>query len=253
MTDVAIDVRGARLHPRFVRPAVIAHRGASGTRPENTLAAFTRAVALGAHMIELDVQLTLDGEVVVLHDDTLDRTTSGSGPVARRPWPEVAALDAGAWFGPEFAGERVPRLADVLAAVPVGVNVELKPGADDGLERRTLEVVAEAGALRRVVLSSFDPQRLLRLRALSPDADLAVLSAGTRASPPLTLAERVAATALHIRKSRAVPRLVAAAHASGLAVRVWTVNCQEEFSFVTLAGADAVFSDFPERFLLSRV
>ena len=233
-------------------PAVIAHRGASGTRPENTLVAFQHAARLGAPMIELDVQLSRDGEVVVLHDDTLERTTNGRGRVADRSWSEIASLDAGAWFAPAFRGERVPRLDDVLAAVETRLNIELKPGPDDGLEARTLAAIERAGALHRVVLSSFDRHRLYRLRALSPGAELAVLWVGPRIVPALTLARRVTATALHIRNGHGLRQWVSAAHAAGLAVRVWTVNCQEEFSQVAAAGADAVFSDFPERFLLPR-
>src|SRR3990172_9877913 len=95
-------------------PVVIAHRGASGSCPENTLAAFRRAAALGADMIELDVQLTRDGEVVVIHDWTLDRTTSGTGPVRACSLAELRRLDAGAWFDAAFAGERVPTLGEVL-------------------------------------------------------------------------------------------------------------------------------------------
>src|SRR4029077_5147965 len=99
-----------------MEPLVIAHRGASGTCPENTLAGFRRAAELGAPMVELDVQLTRDGEGVVIHDVTLDRTTDGSGPVADHPRAEIERLDAGAWFGPTFRGERVPTLARVLDA-----------------------------------------------------------------------------------------------------------------------------------------
>src|SRR5262245_679720 len=116
---------------------VIAHRGASGTCPENTLAAFRRAVEVGADMIELDVQLTRDDAVVVMHDWTLDRTTDGSGAVGERALDELRPLDAGRWFAPEFAGERVPTLAAVLDAVPIPINVELKPRGEDGLERQT--------------------------------------------------------------------------------------------------------------------
>src|SRR4029077_20617905 len=116
-------------------------------------------------MIELDVQLTRDGEVVVIHDWTLDRTTDGSGAVRDASLVEIRRLDAGAWFGPEFRGERVPTLAEVLAATTVPVNVELKPVGDDGLEARALAAVAAAGAGERVIFSSFDAGSLARLRA----------------------------------------------------------------------------------------
>lgn len=228
---------------------VIAHRGASGTCPENTLPAFRRAVELGAPMIELDVQLTRDGEPVVMHDWTLDRTTTGRGAVRCRTLAEVASLDAGRWFGPAFAGTRVPTLAEVLQQIPIRINVELKAAGDDGLERRALERVRRAGALGRVVFSSFDPASLERLRALSDAADLAVLWAGRSITRALALADRVAARSLHLRKGGGVPAAVAASHAAGLAVRVWTVNAPADFARLTAAGADGVFTDYPERFL----
>src|SRR5439155_1600574 len=155
-----------------VPPLIIAHRGASGTCPENTLVAFARAAALGAHMIELDVQLTRDGAVVVMHDWTLERTTDGSGAVCDRTLAEIRGLDAGAWFGSAFRGTRVPTLAEVLAAVGLPVNVELKPVGDDGLEARALAVVESAGAPARVVLSSFDAGAVERLRAFAAEATL---------------------------------------------------------------------------------
>ena len=195
-----------------VRPLVIAHRGASGTAPENTLAAFRRAVACGADMVELDVQLTRDGEVVVVHDFTLDRTTDGTGAVGASSLAEIRRLDAGAWFAPAFLGEAVPTLGEVLGAIGLPVNVELKPVGDQGLEAETLAVVRAAGALGRVVFSSFDPGALERLRALTPEA-------------------------------------FALARAAGLQIRVWTVNEAGEFERLAAAGAHGVFTDYPERFL----
>jgi len=230
-------------------PLVIAHRGASGTCPENTLAAFRQAVALGATMIELDVQLTRDGCVVVLHDDTLDRTTNGRGPLRRATLAEVERLDAGAWFDPRFAGEPVPTPAAVLCAVPVRVNVELKSGDDDGLEARALEVVHAAGASERVVWSSFDWARLERLRRLDASAEVAVLCHGTRRARALECVRRVRARALHVRNGALTWRWIDAGHAADLEVRVWTVNSQAHFARLEAAGADAVFTDFPERFL----
>jgi glycerophosphoryl diester phosphodiesterase len=228
---------------------VIAHRGASGTAPENTLPAFRRAEELGADMIELDVQLTRDGHPVVIHDRTLDRTTSGRGAVRRRTLEEISGLDAGAWFGRAFADTRVPTLDQVFAAVAIPLNVELKAAGDDGIERRVLDTVARAGALERVVFSSFDAASLRRLRSLSGEADLAVLWAGRSVSRAIALAGRVGARSLHLRTSRGVTSAIAAGHAAGLAVRVWTVNAPADFARLTDAGADGVFTDYPERFL----
>ena len=228
---------------------VIAHRGASGTCPENTIPAFRRAAEIGAHMVELDVQLTRDGQPVVIHDWTLDRTTSGRGSVRRRTLAEIATLDAGSWFDEAFAGTRVPTLAEVFASIPLRVNVELKARSNDGLERAVLDVVEGAGALRRVVFSSFEPASLRRLRALSASAELAVLWAGRGIGRALALADSVRATSVHLRKGAATAAAIERARAAGLGVRVWTVNAAVDFARLVAAGADAVFTDYPERFL----
>jgi glycerophosphoryl diester phosphodiesterase len=228
---------------------VIAHRGASGTAPENTLAAFELAERMGAHMIELDVQLAADGAVMVLHDDSVDRTTDGRGRLAAHTSAALRALDAGTWFAPEFAGERIPTLAEVLAAVSLPVNVELKQGGGRGLEDRALEAVRTAGALGRVVFSSFDHDALRRLRGLTADAEIAVLWNGRGAERPLSTARRVAARALHLRTTGASERVISAALQAGFEVRVWTVNDPEEWRVFAARGATAVFTDHPERFL----
>lgn len=228
---------------------VIGHRGASGTRPENTLVSFRRAVELGAHMVELDAQLTADGHVVVLHDDTLDRTTTGLGPLAARTLAEVQACDAGSWFAPAFAGERVPTLAAVLTAVPIPVNVELKGLRPDDLEERALRVIEGAGALNRVVFSSFEAGRLVALRRLTQRAQVAVLWDRPKVEDALRLAERVGARALHVRNDQRAPAQIAEGRSAGLEVRVWTVNNPADLASLVDAGADGIFTDFPERFL----
>jgi glycerophosphoryl diester phosphodiesterase len=230
---------------------VIAHRGASGTCPENTLVAFRRAAELGAHMVELDVQLTRDGEVVVMHDWTLDRTTDGCGPVRERTAGEIGCLDAGAWFGPIFRGERVPTLAEVLSTIALPVNVELKPAGADGLEARALAVVEGTGACGRVVFSSFSPVALGSLRRRSAGARVAVLWEDAPFAEAIELAGRVGATALHVRKDVVTPETVARARAARLPIRAWTVNDPDESARLAALGVEGIFTDFPERFLHS--
>ena len=199
-----------------MRPLVIAHRGASGTSPENTLAAFRRAAELGADMIELDVQVTRDGAVVVIHDYTLERTTTGTGPVSAHTLADIRRCDAGGWFD---------------------------------LEVRALAVVEEAGALERTVFSSFAMDALERLRARSAAARLAVLWETDRIGDAVAWARRVGARALHLRKDAATPRTLEIAAAQHLPVRVWTVNDQAEMGTLAAAGVEGIFTDFPERFL----
>src|SRR5258708_7628292 len=145
----------------------IAHRGASGHAPENTMAAFRRAVELGAQFIETDLQITRDARVIAIHDLTLDRTTDGQGPVYQKTFKEIRALDAGKWFAsspPEsFAGERIPTLKEIFQfAVERDVNfyLELKSGANWGVEHAVVAAVRELNAIARVVILSFDPSTL---------------------------------------------------------------------------------------------
>ena len=143
---------------------VVGHRGAAAHAPENTIASLARGQNDGADEVEFDVQRTADGVPVLLHDDTLDRTTSGSGPLRARTWRELGALDAGSWFAPRFAGERIPSLADVCAwakTARVDLSVELKQPApaeglplDDGLAASAVECLRASGVLSRAVLTS---------------------------------------------------------------------------------------------------
>ena len=215
------------------------------------MAAFRRALEVGAHMIELDVQLTRDDAVVVLHDDTLERTTTGLGPIGALTLARVRELDAGSWFGPAFRDERVPTLDEVLAAIPLPVNVELKPVGPVAapLAARALAVVEAAGALERVVFSSFDGAAIEALRAASRDAVVGVLWSSNPVPMGIAFARRVGARALHLRKDAATVAAISAAADAGLETRVWTVNAQDEFARLGAAGAAGIFTDYPERFL----
>jgi glycerophosphoryl diester phosphodiesterase len=233
----------------------IAHRGASGRAPENTHAAFAAALALGARAIELDVQLSADGELVVIHDETLDRTTDGTGPVGDRTAAELVRLDAGAWFGPEYRGERIPRLADVLAQLgahpggPPLLNVEVKSARDHGaIEPKLAALVAAEDAAAWVVCSSFHWAMLRALRAAAPWARLGVLCDEDPRPRGLAVAAEVGAEAVIPGRRWVDAGVVAAAHARGYAVWVWTVNEPGEMRRLAALGVDAVFSDFPERF-----
>jgi glycerophosphoryl diester phosphodiesterase len=230
-------------------PLVIAHRGYSARCPENTLAAFEAAAAAGCDMIELDVTLTRDRRVVVIHDDTLDRTTNGRGRVAERTLAEIAALDAGSWFGPAFAGERVPELAAVLARVAgrCRINVEIKASAfeadapPDAIER---QVAALAGRHPgRVLVSSFEPRFLERLAA-SPDAPpLALISRFALNAEVLEFLARIRAYSWHPFVGVLDGGQVARAHAAGLKVFPWTITRRAEAERAAAAGADGLIAN----------
>lgn len=161
----------AGLSTRF--PIVAAHRGASRVAPENTLAAFDMAIKLGATALELDVQMTADEEIVVIHDWTLHRTTNGQGRVSEKSLAELRSLDAGSWFSGTFAGERIPLLDEVLSLAKgrAFVNVELKPNAltDVGLERRVVDIIRSHQMQADTLCMSFDHVSIQRLKQQFPE------------------------------------------------------------------------------------
>lgn len=229
----------------------IAHRGASGTAPENTLAAFAAALDLGVDAVELDCQLSADGELVVIHDETLERTTSGLGPVGARTWAELAELDAGSWRARRFRGERIPRLADVLDLVAgrAVVNVEIKSARDVGtIEAKLADLVAARDATGWVVFSSFQEAAVRNLRAVLPSAAIGILWDRRPATAALDLAAELRAGCVVPGRRHVDRALIAAAHARDLGVWVWTVNDVAEMRRFAALGVDALFSDYPERF-----
>lgn len=244
-------------------PRLIAHRGASGTHPENTLAAFRAAVGTGAEMIELDVHLAADGVPVVVHDRTLTRTTGARGRVAERRAEDLAALDAGFGFSPDGGrtfpfrgrGEGIPGLREVLAAFPdTRFTLEVK-STDPALDPALGAVLRETGAERRVLLASHAARIVRRLResfpALPTNVAREEVAAFLRRGPS-TLAPAARAFQVPPRyylRRIVTPRFVAAAHAAGLEVHVWTVNDVAAMEALLDLGVDGIMTDFPERLL----
>jgi len=241
-------------HPfaREGRPLVWAHRGASRQAPENTLAAFDLAARLGADGVELDVQRCATGEVVVLHDESLGRTTGYAALVAETPWPVVRTLDAGGRFAEKFRGERIPLLADVLAQTPrtLLVNVELKcDRADDrGLTAAAVAAVRESGAEERVLLSSFNPLCLARALVLAPQIPRALLfeQDSSFARRHALAAPLLGAVALHPEDVLASPSSVRAWRARGYLVAPWTVDDPIRARTLRDAGVTGIITNVPD-------
>jgi glycerophosphoryl diester phosphodiesterase len=234
---------------RDKRPLVYAHRGASADAPENTLAAFRLALEQDADGVELDAQRCASGEVVVVHDDSLLRTTGLAALVTRTSWSTLRGLDAGAWKGERFRGERVPLLAEVLAAFPRLVNVELKceTANDGGLTAEVVRVVRDAGAADRVLLSSFNPLCLWRARLRAPRIPRAllferdqrwVLRSGLSAPA-------VGALALHPEHVLATPERVERWRKRGYSVACWTVDDPEGAARLYRSGVGALITNRP--------
>ncbi len=234
------------------QPLVMAHRGAKDVAPENTLAAFLAAVELGADAIELDVTRCATGEIVVIHDDTVDRTTDGTGPVDALSLDRLRVLDAGSWFKPVFAGERIPLLEEVLDRVgdQVLLNIEIKRqrNASDGLEREIARLLDVYGAVNDAIISSFDPMALWRMRRVAPELPRALLYAG---GMPLALRRAwgrhlVAPQALHPHFSMVDAEYMSWAQDRGYRVNVWTVNEPDDISRMAELGVDAIITDHVE-------
>ena len=239
------------LQPRS-RPLVIAHRGSSAHAPENTLAAFQLAAEQGADAIELDVDLTRDGQAIIMHDATIDRTTDGSGAVNALTLEEIRRVDAGAWKDAAFKGERVPLLDEVFAMVGqrVLINVEVKSTSlrSNGVEASVAALVQQHNLFERVIVSSFNPFALRRIKQIEPR-----LACGLLYAPDLPIYLRRAwlaplvphLDARHPHHSQVSQALVAKWHARGQRVNVWTVNDAATLRAMAQVGVDGIIGDDP--------
>ena len=247
--------------PLLSRPLVYAHRGGAALRPENTLAAFDHGLTLGADGLELDVQLSRDGVVVVHHDDTLDRTTDATGPIHALTAAELARVDAGYRFSlaegvfPHRAeGWGVPTLRQVLARYPVPLIVELKT-AEPELARATVDEIRAARALERVAIGSFSGRALRTVRAREPQVATGAGTEETRWALyrswvrwPLgrTVYREFQVPERSGRTTIVTPAFIEYAHAAGLPVKVWTVNQRADIDRLLGWGVDAIISDRPD-------
>jgi glycerophosphoryl diester phosphodiesterase len=227
----------------------IAHRGASALAPENTIAAFEKAVELGADVIELDLHMSQDGELVVIHDDTLDRTTDGSGPVRERSLGELMRLDAGRWFGEGFAGQRIPRLDEVLDrfAGKVPLALEIKAGSTffPGIEEKVISALRERAAIDHAAVASFDHYALRRLKEIEPTIRTAALLVGRPVSLS-ALAGPAKADGLALEASFVTKTEVEACRAAGLQLVVWVVNDPAQMRHFIRLGVDGIITDRPD-------
>ena len=225
---------------------VIAHRGASSYAPENTFAAFDLALRMDVRHLELDVHFTSDEHIVVIHDDTVDRTTNGQGPVTGHTLAELQALDAGVWFGQEFSGERIPTFADVLDRYRgrAHLHTEVK-GYSDHLSERTVDLIRTHGMVGEVTITSFQRARLAETRAYAPELPTGWLVADVT-DEVLADARRMKLTQLCPRANAVTPALVERLHAEGFVVRAWGVANEELMRQVVRAGADGMTVNFPD-------
>jgi len=240
---------------------VIAHRGGSHLAPENTLSGIRKAIEVGADMIEIDVEQTIDSVVIVIHDKTVDRTTNGSGPVDSLPYKYIKTLDAGSWFDKRFKGEKVPTFDEVLELIDgkVKLLVEIKDGSEryPGIEQRTVKVIQKYKAHSWVIVQSFNIKAIERVKALDPEIKTFYLLGRnfstyyktfcedqSRQPPPVYGYEGIA-----VHYSMLTNASVDSLRKSGLGVFTWTVNDPVSMKKMVGAGVDGIITDAPDKLI----
>lgn len=224
------------------------HRGNAEEFPENTLASFRSAIELGVDVIECDVHRSEDGDLAVIHDHLLDRTTNGSGLVRDHTMAELKRFDAGSWKDPRFAGERIPSLEEVLSVAKgrVGVAIEIKnlPLAYPGIEHAVVEAVRNAGMVQDVVLISFDHRSVKRVGELEPEILTGVLLA-SRPVEVLRVMDDAEADVFCPHWGAIDPETARELHDAGKMIGVWTVDDPFSLAWARALPADAIYTNKP--------
>ena len=227
-----------------------AHRGFSGRYPENTLLAFQKALFEGVDGIELDVQLTRDGEVVIIHDETVDRTTDGGGPVVSYTLKELKKLDASYIYTGKMGFNPIPTLREYFELVkdfPIVTNVELKTGINEypGLEEKVYELIKEYRLEYRIIISSFNHYSVLRMKAIAPELVFGFLS-DTWIHNPGEYTKACKVACYHPSYVQLKQEIVNEIKAAGIVINTWTVNTKEEIYDLYAKGIDTVIGNYPD-------
>lgn len=233
------------------RPTIFAHRGSSAHAPENTLAAFKLAIEQGADGIELDAKLSVDGHVIVMHDETVDRTTNGTGFVKLQTRKELTRLDAGSKYSVQFKDQKIPALDEVLNEIggKVVINIELTnySSPSDDLPDKVISLLMQQHLESSVILSSFNIFALFRARYLLPKIPLGFLihhgMAESMFRPRIVRFGPL--LALHPAFSDVTPRLIQTAHQASCCIHTYTVNQPDDMRQLFYAGVDGIFTDDP--------
>lgn len=234
---------------------VIAHRGYSGEAPENTLAAFKKAIEAGCDMLEFDIHFSKDRQIVVIHDETLERTVNAQGRVSDHTLADLKKFDAGFWFSPDFKGERIPTLQEVLnlAKGKILVNIEIKSPSHGyysvtELAEQALKEVKKAEMLKEVIFSSFNPAALEKILEIEPRAYVAILfHRDWNFVQEITRGKSF--EVLNLRKDFLTPEKIARIKGLGFMVNVYTVNEEAELRKFVEWGVNGIITNYPGRLL----
>ena len=239
--------------PNVGRPLIFAHRGASKAAPENTLPAFEAAIRLGADGVELDVQYSSDGALVIFHNDTLEKTSDGTGRVTAHTLEDLRALDAGSWFDPTFAGTRIPTLDETLDLLKgrLLINIELKvlEALRSGLATDAVKAIRAHGMADQVVISSFNPFALRQAKGAGSEIECALLLAHDLPGwMRWGVTRRYSrADGLHPDFAMVDEAYITRARKLGMPVRVWTVDDEADMRRLIALSVDSIITDVPDR------
>lgn len=232
----------------------VAHRGASAYAPENTIAAFDKAVEMKADYIEIDVQRSKDGKLVVIHDTTVDRTTDGSGKVGNLTFKELRNLDAGSWKGEQFTGAQIPTFDEILDRYhgKIGILIELKspelyPGIEENVAGKLKERNLDKPQNEKIIVQSFNHNSMKKMNELLPKVPVGVLTSSSADTTEQALQE-FSTYADYFNPSYGIvtPDLVNQVHSLGMKIGSWTARSQEAADFLLDVGVDAIITDYPD-------
>jgi glycerophosphoryl diester phosphodiesterase len=239
----------------FGKTVIYAHRGASGSSPENTMAAFRKAVSMGSQGIECDVQMTKDGKLIICHDELLDRTTDGKGFIKDKSYEEIRRLDAGSWFGDTYAGQRVPLLEELLYLVKnsgIYLNIELKTGIIqyNGIEDKVIEMVKTYDLMNRTIFSSFNHYSLYEIKDKHPSAITGALYM-EGLYQPWSYLKSIKCDCAHPFYLAAQPTITEGLLQHGYTINAFTVDDPNIAARLIKAGVEGIITNYPERMLNS--
>jgi glycerophosphoryl diester phosphodiesterase len=240
---------------------LVAHRGASGYAPENTLPALRKAIELGANYLEIDVHQSKDNHVVAIHDFDVDRTTDGSGDVKDLTIDEIKELDAGSWFNPKFAGTKIPTLQEVIDILNENVKliIEVKGGSEEypGIEENIVSIVKQNRIESQVIFKSFNLEVLELFKKLAPEIPRLYVFVLHFSELNLTLDKWIDFTDIYDNPADAqyfqahrwfiTESLIEKAHANSIKIIVWNVNTEDEIKSILNLGVDGIETDYPDR------
>lgn len=227
-----------------------AHRGFSGKYPENTMLAFEKAIAEGVDGIELDVQLTKDGEVVIIHDETIDRTTNGKGYVVEYTYEELSKFDASYIYTGKMGFNKIPTLREYFELVKdldIVTNIELKTGINEypGIEEKVWDMIKEFGLQDRIIISSFNHFSVMRMKKIAPEMKYGFLSEDWIIDAgKYTHSHGV--QCYHPRFNNLIPEVIDELKSYGLEINTWTVNKEEDMRYLISHGIDAIIGNYPD-------